>query len=94
MLGRIAVPGKLAKIPTAGNNVCIVLATPGNEIGDQLRLMLAVTIDGDQDVISAADGKLERRTECRSIASIAGVPDQVNIISAGQQLGSAVSKIR
>src|SRR5258708_5999347 len=79
---------KVTQIPATGNDVRVM--NRFEEYGDTRRLMLAVTIRGNQHFEPVVEGVFECGNERRAIPAVFGMGDNVNIGLACQEFPGAI----
>ena len=87
---RTGVAGELLEVSTARDDVGV--RCRGNELGNHARLVLAVTVDRHQHVVSLAQGKIEGRLEGRAVTAVLRMRQHSNVASGRQHLGGAVAR--
>ena len=90
-LGRFTIAGKSPQVATPRGKIGFFHHAQFHEVGDQLRLVLTVAIDRDQDLVTAGDRVVKCRPEpSRSRGLRMG--DHVNIVPRGQEFRRAVGR--
>src|SRR2546428_6520090 len=77
-------------VPAAGYDVCA--ADRPQEIGDALRLVLLIAIDGDGDVVPSGDGLPKPGDQRLAVTSVDIMPNDLNTRMLGSELGGSVGR--